>query len=166
MNFTSAGESLRRHWASTNVDINVGVPEVGITSFEKEYSVSLPEDVRDYYLCVNGMPPDVVDDEFIRFWMLEEVRPIPQSAPEYSKPQYVQGSDSLFLFADYSIWAHAYAIRLTKTSTGLNEIFIIGHTSPVLIANSFAEFVDIYLTNKNLLISPNKLTLKVENADQ
>jgi hypothetical protein len=42
----------------------------------------------------------------IRFWMLEEVRPLKDGAPEYSDPGYVQNPESLFLFADYSIWAN------------------------------------------------------------
>ena len=154
MRFTSVGESLRRHWSSNNVDISAGVSEAALTSFEEKYAVVLPEDLRDYFLSVNGMPPEIVDDEFIRFWMLEEVVPLPQGAPDYSNPQYIQGSDSIFLFADYSMWAHAYAIRLTKTPTELNEVFVIGHDSPILISNSFSEFVDIYLTNKDHLLSP------------
>ena len=158
MKFTSVGESLRRHWSSNNVDINAGVSEAALSSFEEKYDVALPEDLRDYFLSVNGMPPEIVDDEFVRFWMLEEVVPLPLGAPDYSNPQYVQGSDSIFLFADYSMWAHAYAIRLTKTPAEMNEVFIVGHNSPILISNSFSELVDIYLTNKNHFLSPDAIS--------
>jgi hypothetical protein len=154
MKFTSVGESLRRHWSSNNVEINAGVSEAVLTSFEKKYAVVLPEDLRDYFLCVDGMPPEIVDDGFIRFWTLEEVVPLPQGAPDYSNPQYIQGSDSIFLFADYSMWAHAYAIRLTKAPTESNEVFVIGRDLPSLISNSFSQFVDIYLTNKDQLLFP------------
>lgn len=153
MKFTSVGESLKRHWSSHNVDINAGVSEATLKSFEEKYGIVLPEDLRDYFLSVNGMPPEIVDDAFIRFWMLEEVEPLPQGAPDFSNPQYIQAPDSIFLFADYSIWAHAYAIRLTKTAAESNKVFIIGHDSPVLISNSFSEFVDKYLTNKDLIFS-------------
>lgn len=149
--FKSVGESLKRHWESHSVDINCGVSESELDSFEAKHGVVLPEDLRDYFLCVNGMRPDVVDDGMIRFWMLEEVKPLPQGAPEYSDPRYIQNPESLFLFADYSIWAHAYAIRLESAPLQSNEIVIIGYETPVSLSASFSQFVDRYLTEKDLL---------------
>lgn len=151
MEFTSVGESLKRHWSSNDVEINAGVSEAELKAFEAKYGVVLPKDFREYFSCVNGMPPDVVDDGMIRFWMLEEIKPLPQGAPEYSDSSYVKNPESLFLFADYSIWAHAYAIRLGSVRLQSNEVIIIGYKSPVLISHSFSEFGDHYLTDKNLL---------------
>lgn len=151
MEFTSVGESLKRHWSSHNIEINAGVSEVELKAFEGKYGVVLPDDLRDYFRCVNGMPPDVVDDGMIRFWMLGEMKPLPQGAPKYSVSSYVKNPESLFLFADYSIWAHAYAIRLESVPSPSNEIIIIGYKSPVLISHSFSEFGDHYLTDKDLL---------------
>jgi hypothetical protein len=147
----SVGENLKRHWSSHDVEINRGASEGELNSFEAKYGVVLPEDLRDYFLRVNGMPAGVVDDGMIRFWTLEEVKAVPEGAPAYSDSHYVENPSSLFLFADYSIWANAYAIRLGKIALESNEIVIIGYESPVTISQSFAEFVDIYLTNKDLL---------------
>jgi hypothetical protein len=149
--FTSVGESLKRHWSSHDVEINAGVSKAQLESFESKHCVVLPEDLRDYFLCVNGMPPDVVDDGMIRFWMLEELQPLTQGAPAYSDGSYIQHPESLFLFADYSIWAHAYAIRLGSVSSQSHEVVIIGSESPVTIAQCFTEFVDQYLTDKDRL---------------
>ena len=149
--FTSVGESLKRHWSSHNVEINPGVSKAELDSFQARHCVVLPEDLCDYFRCVNGMPPDVVDDGMIRFWMLEEVQSIPQGTPAFSDGSYIQHPESLFLFADYSIWAHAYAIRLGSAPLQSNEVVIIGYDSPVTIAKSFSGFVDSYLTNKDLL---------------
>lgn len=149
--FTSVGESLKRHWSSHDVEINAGVPKAQLDSFESKHCVVLPEDLRDYFLCVNGMPYDVVDDGMIRFWMLEELQSLPQGAPAYSDPSYIQHPESLFLFADYSIWAHAYAIRLGSVSLQAHEVVIIGYKSPVTIAKCFSAFVDQYLTDKDRL---------------
>lgn len=149
--FTSVGESLKRHWSWHNVDINAGVSKAELDSFEARHRVVLPEDLREYFLCVNGMPHDVVDDGMIRFWMLDEVLPITQGAPAFSDPRYVQHPESLFLFADFSIWAHAYAIRLGSVALQSNEVLIIGYKSPVTISQCFSEFVDQYLTDKDRL---------------
>jgi hypothetical protein len=97
------------------------------------------------------MAPDEIDDGMIRFWMLEEVAPLPDGAPQYSDGEYVKNPETLFLFADYSIWAHAYAIRLGRTTLDSNEVVIIGYKSPKLISDSFSEFVETYLTMKDLL---------------
>ena len=148
---TSAGESLKRHWAAHNVDINAGVAKAELDAFEARHRVVLPEDVRDYFLCVNGMAPDEVDDGTIRFWMLAELQPLTQGAPAFADSSYIQNPESLFLFADYSLWAHAYAIRLGSAPLPSNEVVIIGYDTPVIACTSFSEFVDIYLTNKNLL---------------
>jgi hypothetical protein len=149
--FTSVGQSLRRHWSSHNVSLNSGLSEAELEAFETKYSIVLPDDFQDYFRCVNGMPPDEVDDGMIRFWMLEEVTPLPAGAPQYSHRDYVANPETLFLFADYSIWAHAYAIRLRNTALESNEIVIIGHKSPKIIAHSFSEFVDTYITTKDAL---------------
>lgn len=151
MGFTSVGESLKRHWSSHGIEINAGVSEAELQAFEQKYSMVLPGDLRDYFRCVNGMPPDVVDDGMIRFWMLEEIEPLPQGAPQYSDGTYVQNPETLFLFADYSIWAHAYAIRLGIKASESNEVIIIGYESPKSVSDSFSTFVDTYLTNKDLL---------------
>jgi len=151
MEFTSVGESLKRHWSSHDVEINAGVSEADLKAFEEKYGVVLPDDLRDYFRCVNGMPPDVVDDGMMRFWMLEEIQSLPQGAPQYSDGTYVQNPETLFLFADYSLWAHAYAIRLGNKVLESNEVVIIGYEKPITISKSFLEFVEIYLTNKDLL---------------
>ena len=149
--FGSIGESLKRHWSAQDVDINAGVSKAQLDSFESKHRIVLPEDLRDYFLCVNGMPHDVIDDGMIRFWMLEEIQPLPQGAPAFSDPSYIQHPESVFLFADYSIWAHAYAIRLGSVSLHSHEVVIIGYKSPVTIAQCFSEFVDLYLGNNDRL---------------
>ena len=151
MKFTSVGESLKRYWSSHNVEINAGASAETLKSFEGNYGVTLPDDLRDFFSCVNGMPPEVTDDALIRFWMLEEVEPLHKGAPAYSDPTYIQNPDSIFLFADYSLWVHAYAIRLTNKPAEVNEVFVIGGESSIVLFNSFSEFIDNYLTNTDLL---------------
>ena len=149
--FISVGESLKKHWSSHGVRIKAGVSETELKDFEEKNRVVLPNDLRDYFRCVNGMPPDEVDDDMIRFWMLEEVEPLTQGAPEYSRGTYVRNPETLFLFADYSIWAHAYAIRLGQSALAANEVIIIGGDSPKQISDSFSSFVKNYLMSKDLL---------------
>lgn len=149
--FDSVGDRLKKHWALHNVEINPGASEADLRSFEAIYRVVLPNDLRDYFWCVNGMPQYVVDEAMIRFWMLEELKPLTEGALQYSDPAYIHRPESLFLFADFSIWSHAYAIRLESSSIQSNEIVVVGYKTPVVLVPSFSEFVDRYLTDKNLL---------------
>jgi len=152
MSFKSIGQSLKNHWLSHNIEINAGVSKAALDSFEAKYSVKLPADLRDYFLWVNGMPAGVVDEALIRFWALEEVKPLSEGAPDYSNPQYIKKPESVFLLADYSLWAHAYAIHLVSAPIESNKVFVIGGEYPIPLFNSFSELVDSYLTDKDLLL--------------
>lgn len=148
------GNSLEQHWSRQDVSIEHGVSESELCAFERRYNVCLPEDLRDYFISVNGMSPGVSDDSLIRFWMLNEIKPVSEGAPEYAGQNYVEAPDSVFLFADYCIWSHAFGIRLSsREKEQSNTIFVIGYEPAVPIADSFSEFVDIYLSDKERLIS-------------
>jgi hypothetical protein len=152
MSFNSVGQILRTHWLLHEVEINDGVSEAALNSFERKYGVVLPADLRDYFLSVNGMPDGVSDEALIRFWTLEEVKPLPEGAPAYAKAEYIKNPESVFLFADYSLWAHAYAIRLTAEPVESNELFVIGGKSAISLFASFSELVDSYIKDKESLL--------------
>ena len=78
------GTNLKNHWLSQGLEINSGVSREELAAFESRYQVSLPSDLRDYFLTVNGMAEGVSDDALIRFWSLNEVKPIPEEAPGFS----------------------------------------------------------------------------------
>lgn len=146
------GISLKNHWLSQGIEVNPGVSKEELSAFESKYQVSLPADLRDYFLTVDGMAQGVTDNALIRFWSLDEVRPIPEEAPDYSDPSYIEEAESLFLFADYCIWSHAYAIRLSSTDAS-NPIIIIGDETPTRMFGSFSELISSYLTAADLLLS-------------
>ena len=118
--FTSVGESLKRHWSSRDVDINAGVSKAQLDSFESKHCVVLPEDLRDYFLCVNGMPHDVVDDGMIRFWMLEELQPLTQGAPAFP----MQATFSIRNLCSY-LRTTVFGLMLMRFAL---EVFLCSHT--------------------------------------
>ena len=146
----SEGDRLKDYWLAQNIAINPGTSEAALHKFESVYGVSLPPDLHEYFLTVNGMEQTATDEELIRFWKLEEVRPVSEEAPAYASTSYLPEAGSSFVFADYSIWAHAYSIHLSKSISGPNHVYVIGGTKPVMIAKSFSEFIDLYLIGKAL----------------
>jgi hypothetical protein len=155
------GARLKNHWLSQGIEINPGVSNEELTAFESRYHVFLPSDMRDYFLTVNGMAVGVSDDALIRFWSLNEVKPIPEEAPGYSDPSYIQDAQSLFLFADYCIWSHAYAIRLSSSQNTSNPVIVIGDETPTRMFDSFSELVSSYLSDPDRLLTNIKQTSEV-----
>lgn len=147
------GSSLKNRWVSLGIDINPGVSAEALAAFESKYHVSLPADLRDYFFAVNGMAEGLGDDALIRFWSLDEVKPITDGPPEFSDPSYIEEAESLFLFADYCIWSHAYAIRLSSDSDAPNPVLVIGGEKPERISDSFSELVSSYLRDPDRLLA-------------
>jgi SMI1/KNR4 family protein SUKH-1 len=109
------GSRLKNLWLSKAIEVNPGVSDEDLAAFEAAYEISLPSDMRDYFLHVNRMAEGVSDPALLSFWPLNEVKPIPETAPAFSNLAYISDSQSLFLFADFCIWSHAYAIRLSNS---------------------------------------------------
>lgn len=78
---TTIGQRLRAHWLAQDIQSPPGVLEVYLQQFELHFGVVLPDDMRDYFLHMNGMgglvTPDnnlfFGDDDLFRFWPLQEV---------------------------------------------------------------------------------------------
>jgi hypothetical protein len=153
MLFSGTMQRLKKHWISQNVKFNEGVSEKALSAFEQAFGVLLPLDIREFFLTLNGMPDDVTDNEMIRFWMLEEVKPLPSGARGFATSDYIDHPESVFLFADYSLWAHAYAIRLLASPLERNDIFMIGGDRPILLFRSFGELIDSYLNDNDLMFA-------------
>lgn len=145
------GESLRKFWLRQGVRLNVGASEDELASFEAKYHVRLPSDFRDYFAAVNGFDGSetwMTDDEVITFLGLGEVKPL----SEYWSPR-VADADSYFVFADYSLAAHVYAIRLND-SGDRNAVVVVYDVKPIQVADSFSEFVKGYLGNNTAVLYP------------
>ena len=150
MERTTIGNKLLARWASEGVRVNHGASAEALATFETRHRVVLPGDVRDYFKCVNGMYDSLTDEQLIRFWTLEEVKPLSEEAPAYSEPDYLTEAHRVFVFADYSIWALAFAIRLSAYTSHSQLVYRIGGSRPVLLAKTFSEFVDVYMAGASL----------------
>ena len=145
------GESLRKFWLRQGVKLNVGASEDELASFEAKYHVRLPSDLRDYFAAVSGFDGSetwMTDDEVITFLGLDEVKPL----SEYWSSD-VADADSYFVFADYSLAAHVYAIRLNDSGDG-SAVVVVYDSKPVKVADSFSEFVEGYLGRNNAVLFP------------
>jgi hypothetical protein len=109
----------------------------GVEDFERRNRLELPSEFAAFYEAQNGMPDGVYDAHDIRFWPLTEVR-----AAAEELHQAGNALDGYYVFADYSLWAHAYAIRLSGLP---DDVVIVGGDAPIQVAPSFASFLEKYV---------------------
>lgn len=60
-------------------------------------------------------------------------------------------SPKYLVFADYSIWAHGYAIHCDGADP---VVVIVGSPGPIRVASSFSDFLDKYLNRPSELFRP------------
>ncbi len=62
---------------------------------------------------------------------------------------------SYFVFADYSLSAHVYAIRLSNSSENENPVVVAyDEYNLIQVASSFSEFARGYLEDDNAVLFP------------
>ena len=139
------GESLKQFWLRYNIKLRRGASKAELREFEGKYKVRLPDDLKDYFATVDGSG---LDENVIEFLPLAEVVPLSQAWSR--KPE----ANSYFVFADYSLSCHVYAIRLTDDLPLGNPVFIVYDENPQQIAGSFSEFVRGYLADDYGILFP------------
>jgi hypothetical protein len=149
----SAGETLKRYWLRHGIKLNRGASEDELTAFEAEYHVRLPEDVREYFAAVNGFDDSenwMTDENVITFLALHEMKPLSEAwSPK------IADAVSYFVFADYSLSAHIYAIRLSNDSENDSPVVVAyDDKNLVKVASSFSEFVQGYLADDKAVLFP------------
>lgn len=142
---SAIGESLKQFWTRQNIEFRRGASETELRAFEAKYKVHLPDELKDYFSTVDGSG---LDGNVIEFLPLAEVVPLSQAWSQ--RPE----ANSYFVFADYSISCHVYAIRLTNDLTLSNPVFIAYDENPKQIADSFSEFVKGYLADDYGVLFP------------
>ncbi len=121
-------------------------------AFENKYDVRLPDDLKDYFATVDGFDDSDSDENLFTFLPLAEVIPLDESW-SLETPE----AKSYFVFIDYCISAHVYAIRLTNDISLGNPVittYVKPDENPIQIAGSFSEFVQGYLADDYSVLFP------------
>lgn len=148
MTTKEAVDRSTQRWREVRLKIRPGVSAEQVAQFERKFDTQLSADMHEYFGAVNGMELDEMDPEFhIRFWPLEEVKPLQE---EVDAP-WVARYAGYYLFADYLLWSHGYAIDLSPVGQG--AIVMVGGESPQPVASSFTEFVRLYLDKPEQIFS-------------
>jgi hypothetical protein len=139
---------VRAKWEQNGAALRAGATEAEIGAFERKQGVELPEDVADFFRAVDGMNEGDCDELGVRFWSLDELRPVVDELPAADGDTF----KGYFVFGDYSMWAHGYAVRLDRMA---NDVVLVGGETAVTIAPSFREFLELYLSQPGRLFPEN-----------
>jgi hypothetical protein len=156
----SLGERLKSYWDSTGIKVRLGTSQQAIESFELKYNICLTQDLRDYHSIVDGMEDGESDNSMLSFLSLSSIKSVMEDLIEFGGiPDYRKLKDCLpqthryFVFADYLIRSHVYAIRLSPNRSNATPVIWICGKHWRMIASSFSDFVEKYLTDKNAILT-------------
>ena len=146
-------QRLVDYWRRCGVTIRPGVDLAAVVTFEAEYQTVLPSDVRSYFEVVDGMW-DQMDPDLIRFWPLNEMKPVHEVLTGANPDRFAY--PSCFLFADHCISCWCYAVKLGESSEERGAVFLVtgGEPPGKKLADSIAEFVEMYLTDVKSIYPP------------
>jgi len=124
-----------------------------LSAFESKNSLVLPPDLAEYFKLLDSTT-NKLDTNLYQFYALEQFKNIEDELAQWGGiPNYtniintLEQSGNCFVFADYMFHMFTYAIRLHQNAIGINEIYIICGDKYKIIANSFSDFLDLYLSD-------------------
>ncbi len=141
---------LRRRWLAAGISPRTGVTRAQVDTFEQRYGVRMPQAMAAYFQATDGMNDDQMDDLMIRFWPLSEVRPATVALTAVDQDAY----RDQYVFADWSMWAHGYAVHVPRAGYRAEEVTLVGGRIPIPIAASFGAFLRTYLADSRRLFPP------------
>jgi hypothetical protein len=154
-------ERLRNYWSSTGVNLCSGASRQALKSFESTYGIRLPEDFHDFISTIDGMEDGYSDNNMVSFWPIDGIKSVPEKLitfagiPDYSRiANRLREPDSYFVFADFLIWSHVYAIKLRSKLGEKNQVLWICGSEYRKIAESFSDFLQRYLDDPESLLIP------------
>jgi hypothetical protein len=145
---------VRAIWARSGIQNPKTATGADIASFEERYGVTMAPTVRDYFTVLNGTVNGKLgmdDENLTGFWHIDEVRRVNEECPQFAA---TEQDAALFVFADHSIWAHAYALRLKDGENSQTSVYFLGTGVPMQIAPTFDDFLSRYAANDQDLLFP------------
>ena len=138
-NLTSLLQTLQSHLALVNVRMNPPIDEVVIETFEKEWQLELPADLRQFYQLSNGFGPDEKGEVFQLFSLEGSMAEL-----QYHKNGKL---GSRFVLAEYMLYCDWWEVELTPKAANAYQIVNAGHRSgtPLVLTHSIEEFLGRYL---------------------
>ena len=149
----NAIDKLRELWGAEDILSKKIATKSDIGIFNSKYQLTLPADLMQYFTSINGTNSEY-DSNFFRFYSLADFVPIGkfyadwQGVPNYSAiTESLFNHENVFVIADYNIHVFSYGIRLYRSETHVNEVYVICGGKFKQVADKFSAFADLYFSD-------------------
>ena len=119
--------------------------------FEQKNVLKIPPDLSDYFKLLDNAV-NQLDKDLYEFYPFDNFKSIEKGLVHWGPvPNYgnivntLSQAENCFVFADYMSNLFAYAIRLYKENTDVNEVYLICGDKYKVLATSFSGFIELYL---------------------
>lgn len=112
--------------------------ESEIADFEKTNAVTLPPDLRKYFLRFNGTGDDT-DSRLFCFWPIHKLCSLQSEYPR------IKEAGFYFIFADFMVQSWYYAIYLGDNPILQHRVILPDFPHHPEIAPDFSAFLELYL---------------------
>lgn len=149
-------KELKEKWFTENALYGSAEGEENLLLFQKKNKMILPLDLIEYFKSLNGTGGEYTNDLF-EFYSIDRIQIVKDELKEYKGcPDYSDLLDmdeisGLYVFANYNFNLFAYAIKLYPGLSTENEVYILCGDKYKKIANSFSEFIELYLNDSREL---------------
>jgi hypothetical protein len=144
-------DKLKVLWEIEGDAIFIPATDNQILSFQSKNNLVIPKDLAEYFILLNGTN-ERYDERFFQFYSFDQFKNIDEELKNWGGvPDYrnivntLLDYETYFVFADYSFHMFSYAIRLYPNETSKNEVLVVCGDQYSHIANSFSEFIDLYI---------------------
>jgi len=143
-------KKLKEKWVFENINNFHSVDTDVLQTFQHENNVVLPNDLEEYFKRLNGTGGEYTD-ELYEFYSIDCVKKVSEEFQDWKGiPSYqtlLNSNDikNLFVFANFSFNLFAYAIKLCPERIDTNEVYVLCGEEYKKIANTFSEFLELYL---------------------
>ncbi|WP_437921156.1 SMI1/KNR4 family protein [Sphingobacterium sp. LRF_L2] len=145
-------EKLKLKWEDESLNKFHSVDLESVQSFEQKNNVVIPDGLKEYFKTLNGTGEEYTD-ELYEFYSIEKIKKVSEEfqewegVPNHQSLVNIDMIKDLFVFANFSFNQFVYAIKLSQEETESNEVYILCGEEYKKIANTFSEFLDLYLSN-------------------
>ncbi len=127
--------TLISYWATQDlINLNEGASDDSILELEKDVGFTFEEDFKTYLKTANGFQNFDSDDHWISFWSIDRIR---EELNDHHPKE-------LICFSDYSINLCSFGFHRKNKKVYIHYQTIEGFK---FLADSFHEFIDLYLDN-------------------
>ncbi|WP_316838577.1 SMI1/KNR4 family protein [Pedobacter gandavensis] len=154
-------KELREKWVIENTLYGSAADPEYLRSFQKENNVIIPEDLMTYFKSLNGTGGECTN-ELYEFYSIDRIVKVKdefknkKGIPDYKGLLAINEISKLYVFANFTFDLFVYAIKLYPDFSDENEVYILCGEKYQKIANSFSEFVELYLNDAKELYFPTR----------